>query len=150
MGQLKIDKNLQIESEKDIDETTNYARFHMNAFFLSNKISFKVHQKNEVELPEIIKMQNAIEITMHHGFPRIMNVNGLELPVRTQKEFQKLTINVTVMMEPTCKETACKEVQSSLQEIETTTRESTKSVLFFLFPADLIGLLCRLSLCKLA
>ena len=99
----------------------------MNAFFLSNKISFKVHQKKGVELPEIIKMQNAIKITMHQGYPRILNVNGLELPIRTQKEFQTLTINVTLLMEPTCKETACEEVQPSLQEIETTTRKSNKS-----------------------
>merc|ERR1712030_74304 len=123
--QLKMDKNLQLESEKNIDETTNYARFHMNAFFMSNKISFKVHQKKGVELPEIIQMQNAIKITMHKGYPTIMNVNGLELPIRTHKEFQTLTINVTLMMEPTCKEKACDEVQPSLQEIETTPREST-------------------------
>merc|ERR1712030_141175 len=125
--QLKMDKNLQLESEKNIDETTNYARFHMNALFMSNKISFKVHQKKGVELPEIIQMQNAIKITMHKGYPTIMNVNGLELPIRTHKEFQTLTINVTLMMEPTCKEKACDEVQPSLQEIETTPRESTKS-----------------------
>merc|ERR1712208_106519 len=98
-----------------------------NAFFMSNKLSFKVHQKKNVVLPEILKMQNAIEITMDHGFPRILNVTGLELPIRTQKEFQQLTINVTLMMEPTCKETACKEVQSSLQELEITSRENTKS-----------------------
>ena len=103
--QLKLGKNLQLESEQEIDEATNYARFHMNAFFLRNKVAFKVHQKNDVVLPEIIKMQNAIEITMDHGFPWILNDNGLELPVRTQKVFQKLTINLTLM--PTCEETAC-------------------------------------------
>ena len=125
--QLKIGKNLQLESEKVIDETTNYARFHMNAFFLRNKVAFKVHQKNDVVLPDIINMQNAIEITMDHGYPRILNDYGLELPVRTQAVFQKLTINLTIMKEPTCEETACKEVQPSLQEIQTTPRENTKS-----------------------
>ena len=88
--QLKIDKNIQLESEKYIDETTNYARFHMNAFFMSNEITFKLHHKKEVILPEIIKMQNEIEITMDHGFPRILNVTGLELPIRTQKNFNNL------------------------------------------------------------
>ena len=95
----------------------------MNAFFLRNKVAFKVHQKNDVVLPDIINMKNAIEITIENGFPRILNDNGLEIPVRTQTVFQKLTINLTLMSEPTWEEPTCKEVQPSLQEIQTTPTE---------------------------
>merc|ERR1712030_289307 len=101
--QLKMDRNLQLESEKHIDGSTNYARFHMNAFFMSNSLSFKVHPRKGVKLPESIQLQNAIKITMHQGYPRIMNVNGLELPIKTNREFQTLTINVTYL----CKLIAC-------------------------------------------
>merc|ERR1712055_1244558 len=125
--QLKMDKNLQLESEKHIDGSTNYTRFHMNAFFMSNSLSFKVHPRKGVKLPEIIQLQNAIKITMHKGYPRIMNVNGLELPIKTNREFQTLTINVTLVEEPTCQETACEEVEPNLQATGTTIRESTKS-----------------------
>ena len=125
--QLKIGTNLQLESEQEINQETNMAKFHMNAFFLQSNVSFKVHQKNEVVLPDIINMKNAIEITIEDGFPRILNNNGLEIPVRTKTVFQKLTINLTLMSEPTCEEPTCKEVQPSLQEIQTTPTEN-KSV----------------------
>merc|ERR1712030_268974 len=95
--QLKLGKNLQLESEQEINQKTNMATFHMNAFFLQSNVSFKVHQKNEVVLPDIITMKNAIEITIEDGFPRILNNNGLEIPVRTKTVFQKLTINLTLM-----------------------------------------------------
>merc|ERR1712082_373016 len=117
--QLKLGKNLQLESDKEINETTNYVKFHMNAFFLRNKVSFKVHQKNNVVLPDIINMKNAIEITIENGFPRILNDNGLEIPVRTQTVFNKLTINLTLMSEPTCQP-----APPSLQEIQTTPTEN--------------------------
>merc|ERR1712030_15945 len=100
--QLKMDKNIQLESEKHIDESTQYTRFQMNAFFMSNSLSFKVQPRKGVKLPEIIQLQNAIKITKHKGYPRIMNVNGLELPIKTNKEFKTLTINVTLVEEPLC------------------------------------------------
>merc|ERR1712215_536441 len=112
--QLKMDKNLQLESDKHIDESTQYAKFYMNAFFMSNSLSFKVQPRKGVKLPEIIKLHNATKITLHKGYPRIQNVNGLELPIKTNREFQSLTINVTLMKEPTCQEKALEDVQPNL------------------------------------
>ena len=125
--QLKMDKNLQLESEKHIDESTQYAKFYMNAFFMSNSLSFKVQPRKGVKLPEIIKLHNATKITLHKGYPRIQNVNGLELPIKSNREFQSLTINVTLMKEPTCQEKALEEVQPNLHESGATTGESIES-----------------------
>merc|ERR1712239_30883 len=99
----------------------------MNAFFMSNNLSFKVQPRKGVKLPEIIQLQNATKITLHKGYPRIQNVNGLELPIKTNREFQSLTINVTLMKEPTCQEKALEEVQPNLQESGATTGESIES-----------------------
>merc|ERR1712055_1023679 len=94
---------------------------------MSNSLKFKVQPRKGVKLPEVIQVQNAIKITKHKGYPRIMNVNGLELPIKTNREFQTLTINVTLMEEPTCQKTACEEVEPNLQEPGTTTGESIES-----------------------
>merc|ERR1711888_104068 len=61
--QLKKGKNLQLESENEVNETNNSAKFHLNAFFLEDKVSFKLHNKKDVEMPETVHMKNEIKIT---------------------------------------------------------------------------------------
>ena len=109
--QLKMEKNLKLESKKRIDGSTQYTRFQMNAFFISNSLKFTMQPRKGIKLPEVIIMQNA------------MNINRLKLPIKIKKEFKTLTINVTLMEEPTCQEAACEEVEPNLQEPGTTTEE---------------------------
>ena len=122
--QLKMEKNLKLESKKKIDGSTKYTRFQINAFFMSNSLKFKMQPRKGIKLPEVIIMQNAIRITKDkHNYPRIMNINKLKLPIKIKKEFKTLTTNVTLMEEPTCQEAACEEVEPNLQEPGTTTEE---------------------------
>ena len=109
--QLKMERNLKLESKKRIDGSTQYTRFQMNAFFISNSLKFTMQPRKGIKLPEVIIMQNA------------MNINRLKLPIKIRKEFKTLTINVTLMEEPTCQEAACEEVEPNLQEPGTTTEE---------------------------
>ena len=129
--QLKMGKNLQLESEKHIDESTQYTKFYMNAFFMEDSLSFKVKPRKGVKLPEIIQLNNATKITLHNGYPKIKNANGLELPIKVNREFKSLTIKVTLLEElvteleePTCQQKALEEVQPNPQESGATTRES--------------------------
>ena len=86
-----------MESENEVTEANSSAIFHLNAFFLQDQVSFKVHDKKNVELPEIIHIKNEIAITRRNGFPTILNDHGLEIPLKAKRVFNKLTIQLSLM-----------------------------------------------------
>ena len=98
--QLKTIHNLKMTSKKEITEADSSAIFHINSFFLQDNISLKVHDRTNVELPKTIHLKNKFAISRQQGFPVILNRPGLEIPLRTKKDFNKLTVHLSLLPDP--------------------------------------------------
>ena len=98
--QLKTSQKLEMISENEVTEANSSATFQLNAFFLQDKVSLKVHARKYVDLPKIINIKNNIAITKKQGFPIILNNPGLEIPLKAKKDFSKLTIQLSLLSDP--------------------------------------------------
>ena len=98
--QLKQNGKIWMTTNKVVDQADAHAIFEINSFFLQENVSLKSNKRNGIILPDVINLENKVQISRDRGFPFILNCSEIKLPIKVNNSSKKRITILLTMLDP--------------------------------------------------